>query len=488
MGAGRGVRIILALLASLGLASCSGSDSVNVAGGGIGGTGYISSGTITAFGSIVVNGVEFDTGNALVIIGGRPAGIGNQAALDNLDLGQVVVVEGTVNDTISSGTASRVMYTPNVRGPVAEIIHFDPTIKKIMVLGQTIIIDDSTVLRNTTAGDLAVNNQVEVSGMVDAAGLIRATYVKKEADSFAPLTEVEVKGMVQDMDSTSWTFRLNDLVVYYGGADMGRLPGGLPAAGQLVHVRGIFGSGGLLEATDVDLADESIIASANRLEVEGFITEFFSTADFKMRSMKVKAHGNTQFMGGLVDEVETGARIRVRGTMVNGTLVAQQIFFCEQVQLESRISSKDSANRALWLSGLEKITVTVTSLTKIGGVAKDVEDVQVGNHLRIRGRVQADDSVVATKMQVIPLPSEPDLVVLQGPVGEVSEPKLVILGVTVDTTTIPDNYFEGTSGVDKRTDFFQKVQPDDLVRARGRIGTTGQVTWEGIALVIRRGP
>jgi hypothetical protein len=482
MDARPGCLVLLAFLASLSLASCGGSGPDPSAGGGIGGTGYISSGTITGFGSIVVNGVEFDTGNALVIIGGQPAGSGNQAVLGNLDLGQTVVIEGTVNETVSSGSASRVMFTPNVKGPVAEIISIDPTIKKVIVLSQTIIIDESTVLRNTTMEDLDVNNFVEVSGLMDATGEIRATYVKKKADSFVPLSEVEVKGFVRDPDSTAKIFKLSDLVVYYGQADIGRLASGTPAANQLVHVRGVVGPGGRLEATEVEPADESRMASAEWLDLESFITEFISSSDFRMGLVKVQTDGNTRFVGGQKDDLELGAKIRVRGRMVNGILVAQQVFFLEQVQLESRISSKDSANRVLLLSGLETITVTVTSLTKIVGGAKDFEDIQVGDHLKVRGHERVDGSVLATRLQVIPSPADPDSAVLQGLVEAISKPTLVILGVTVDTSLIPDNNFEGVSGPDKRTEFFQKVQSGDLVKARGRIGMTNQITWERIAL------
>ena len=54
-------RVLLLMLASLGLSTCGGAGS-DFAGGGTGGTG-ISSGSITGFGSVVVNGVHFRTDN-----------------------------------------------------------------------------------------------------------------------------------------------------------------------------------------------------------------------------------------------------------------------------------------------------------------------------------------------------------------------------------------------------------------------------------------
>jgi hypothetical protein len=71
----------------------SGGGGGMTAGGGIGGTGVISSGTISAFGSIVVNGTEFDTSNAAIIVNGEEIGVGDETALDNLDIGRVVTVK-----------------------------------------------------------------------------------------------------------------------------------------------------------------------------------------------------------------------------------------------------------------------------------------------------------------------------------------------------------------------------------------------------------
>jgi hypothetical protein len=85
-------------------------------------------------------------------------------------------------------------------------------------------------------------------------------------------------------------------------------------------------------------------------------------------------------------------------------------------------------------------------------------------------------------MEVIPSSPNFNLVILQGPVNTISRPEIVILGITVDTTTIPDSNFEGVGGTDQRTEFFGKVQPGSLVRVRGQTGTTGGVTWEGISL------
>ena len=72
------------------LAGCGVSVSTDgsVAGGGIGGTG-ISSGPIDGFGSIFVNGIEFEIGSALIVVDGV------DSAEADLRLGMVVRVCGS---------------------------------------------------------------------------------------------------------------------------------------------------------------------------------------------------------------------------------------------------------------------------------------------------------------------------------------------------------------------------------------------------------
>ena len=86
--------ILFVLISSVLLASCSGSDGPIFASGGIDGSGVISQGSISGFGSIFVNGTEFDTSDAAIIINGVEIGISDPAVRENLDIGRVITVEG----------------------------------------------------------------------------------------------------------------------------------------------------------------------------------------------------------------------------------------------------------------------------------------------------------------------------------------------------------------------------------------------------------
>ena len=87
----------IATAATIGISACS-SGGRDVA--GIGGSGYTSSGTITGFGSIYVNGVKFDTSSSTISIDDSPG------IEDDLAIGMRVTVNGTLNADGVNGTAT----------------------------------------------------------------------------------------------------------------------------------------------------------------------------------------------------------------------------------------------------------------------------------------------------------------------------------------------------------------------------------------------
>ena len=116
------------------LAACSGggggSDSSSSAA-----TGSVSSsGTITGFGSVFVNGVRYSTSNATIVRSGQ------QVSESNLNVGMQVTVQANSNNN----SASRVEFEEDVEGPV-DVNNNSGTLS---VMGQTVITDAQTVFDN----------------------------------------------------------------------------------------------------------------------------------------------------------------------------------------------------------------------------------------------------------------------------------------------------------------------------------------------------
>lgn len=314
------VRIFLAtlLFCAAGCGGGGGGSGTDVAGGGIGGTG-VSVGAITALGSIDVNGVEFDTKDAVVIVGGVSEGVGDVVVGQYLAVGKVVVVEGTIDSNGTSGTASQVHFDVDVLGPVENI---DIGGKEIVVMGQKVVTDDSTVFVGTSLDTLAVDEWVEISGLAGLDGTLRATYVGKKD----PGTMVEVKGPVRNLNPSADKFEIGDLSVRYREA---ALPNGEPVEGELVQVTGGFplAPDGSVRASTVRVASEASLVDVDNMEVEGFVTDFPSSSEFHVGYQEVRTDANTKFQGGSEQDLMLGVKLRVRGSLVKRVLLAEKIFF-----------------------------------------------------------------------------------------------------------------------------------------------------------------
>lgn len=328
-------KLLSALLFVFLLISCGSGGSGMMAGGGIGGTGIISSGTITAFGSIVVNGTEFDTSNATIIVNGKEIGVGDEIALQNLDIGKVVTIEGTGDLDAVSAMADRVIYNDNVRGPVESIHDIDATTKEIVVLGQIVIINVVTKLKGAEFDALAPNDLVEVSGLVDDTGAIRATFLEKTGE-FVPGSDlvVGVTGFILNLDTELKTFEVNNLSVNYSLIDPNDLPQGF-ADGLLVEVEGTLdAAGGEMLATSIELGDEIGEGDADQIEVLGFVTDIVSEFEFVVGNQIVQFDTNTLFVDGSSADIVRGAKLEAEGRLVDGTLIADEIEFWGPDQIE----------------------------------------------------------------------------------------------------------------------------------------------------------
>ncbi len=325
------IGLILAIFSPLCfMNSCGDSTSDIVAGGGIGGTGYTSSGTISAFGSVVVNGVAFDTTEANVFVSGEDRGSGHQIILNCLNIGQVVLVEGTGDIETSSGIARRVMYSPNVVGPVSQVLDLGLKLGIFRILGQTIIANSETVFSSGSIESIKEDNLLEVSGLVDDEGRIRATYIKRIANSFEPGREIEVKGVIQNLNLATKTFQINDLQIAYGQGQMVDLTEGEISNGLQVHVQGRIISDNYISALAIRLAEENRIANAEWADIETYITDLISEDDLVVGPLKAKIQANARFLNGERRDLRKGIKIRLRGRIMNRVVLAQFVYILDK--------------------------------------------------------------------------------------------------------------------------------------------------------------
>jgi primosomal replication protein N len=473
------VLVLLSLLSAL-LAACSGGGGDSLAGGGIGGTGMTVSsvGTATGLGSVIVNGVTYDTAAAEVFVDGTSMGIGNQALVQNIAVGMVVRVEGRLAAEGNS-IADRIFFRSELKGPVDSIKALDTVSVQAVILGQSVLIDDRTVLKNTQAASITAGMVLEVSGFVDESGSLNATYVRKVSDSLLPEDSVEIKGLVQNLDLQSKTFQFNSLTISYSAASLNGLPGGAPATGQLLRVRGKLGVNGVLVAERIDLEEEFGTGTFDSVDLEGIITQTNPPGEFRIRQYVVTVDSATAYKNLKPADLNRGTRVIVRGALTNKAILADEISLPEDIRIESDVISVDTVENTVVLSGLEQAIAHMTATTRFIGIASELGQIQPSDHARILGRRIPGGDILALTLQTTP---SNEAVELAGPAESVSQPVIVILGVQVNTASIPSDRFKGGNGTPVTPEeFFGIVKAGDAVAVEGT-QQGGIVSWTSIRL------
>lgn len=328
--------IFLGLIVSITLASCGGGSGSQVAEGGIGGTG-ISTGSVTGFGSIIVNGVHFDTTGAVVYKDDdTPVTNMNDADINLLiSLGMVVTVKGEINDD-GTGIAETITYQDIIEGPVAS-----PSGTSLSVLGQTVNVvpgvtqyacDDDYLgtyyvgtCTFTEFSNLEDGQVIEVSGFIDQNGDITAGYIELQEDTHDPVTDTfEIKGTAIPFDDDN--FYIGTLKVTHGYATSS-------FDNQFVEAKGIYDlATNTLIASEVEIEDESFdIEDADRAELEGIASTGCATTscDFTLSGITVRVGSNTQYSGNGISatDINAGVKLEAEGTLQGGILIADEIDF-----------------------------------------------------------------------------------------------------------------------------------------------------------------
>ena len=376
------------------IAASGGSQLANAgidAGGGPG----ASHGAIHQFGSIYVNGVRFNTDNAVFIIDRR---FGDEA---ELNIGQVVSVFGPVDSDGENGTALVVTYDDAVEGPISTI---DAEAHRLLVLGQTVIINDDTFFsmasNATSIGDLHKNDEIEVSGFVNAHGNIVATYI---GDSDAS-NGLELTGTITGVDPGSMTFSVNDLQVNYSAANLYDLSYGVPTVGEEVEIVGWrVNASGQLVADQVWAAQPDIVPGNNASgEVEGYITRRRTFAGFEVDGTPVRVTWDTQFVNGGFFGLRLNRKVEVEGTFnARGVLVAEKIEFKRRARLRHRGRVGAVIGDHVYVNGTA-IRVTSETAYRDGSVARvrkfNIGDLRIGDVIEIRG-YRSNGELVATRLK-----------------------------------------------------------------------------------------
>ena len=492
----RRINIFLTLATATLVMSCGG-------GGGSSGGGTepgidrlgVASGVVSGFGSIFVNGVEFDTDSAEFEVDDDSVGSGQ----DDLNVGDTVIV--TFDPDVAGNVAETVFSDDAVEGPIDSI---DLAGGQLVVAGQMVLVDaatsfDDSIPTASLAG-LTVGDFVEVNGLFDSNGDIRATRIELSDG------EVEVHGVIELLDTDAQTFSINDLVVDYGTMPAvidDNFPGGMFANGDFAEVKGPNpGPNSPLLATKVEAEGLGLEAGDGQnfddfdeveVELEGFITRFASATDFDVSGFPVTTNSSTQFEGGGAGDLALNVKVEVEGDLNgNNVLVADEVDIRQSSDLRvaALVDDVDPDANTLVLLG---ITVQVNELTRIEDKSDadrepfSLVHINVDDYVEVRGGADASGGagIVASLLE---REDPPDVLgeetELRGFVDAVAQPSLTVAGVMIDTNaqTVFRDAGDNVISAAVFFDLNDGVKEGDLVDVNGTEGPGNTILAEELEL------
>jgi hypothetical protein len=313
----------------------------------------LSNGVMTK-GSVIVNGVHFDDSAATISCSGEfktPA---------FLQTGMVVELKGLRNKDGLTGTAQQVNVLTEVRGVIQSVNTSTPPFS-FVAIGQTVLLDDSTVFEPGAASPLdALNSvvvgetRVEAFGLRDATGAIHATLARLVTDV---TVQDEVRGTASNLNvGQSFSLQPGNVSIDITGASV--LPQGATLAEDAsVQVLGTFDQNSeTFFATQVIVEDVQNVAfhphkgrhhgkgkhgkkgdkkdhhEEDENELEGFVTGCTdspcSNGVFFVNGQAVELSDGTRFEDGNFDHLAEGSRVEIEGNSFDGdVLVAGKIEF-----------------------------------------------------------------------------------------------------------------------------------------------------------------
>lgn len=308
------------LMASL--VACGGGGGSS-AGVGTGGTGSYAVGSVSGFGSVIVNGVRYDDDSASVYDDD-----GNSVDSSDLALGMVVEIRGSVSDDGLSGTATSVSYFSELKGPVTAV---DVGAGTLTVFGQVVNVNATTVFEDVGGlADIALGNVVEVYGLPDASGGITATRIEREALTVGAFGgDFRVRGAVASLTGTApdRRFTVGTVTVTTNGSTQ---VDGTLVDGAYVSVRlnKTVAGDGSYAAVRVKVKTRSYEDGVNEAEIEGLVSDFTSlAAPFKVNGYPVQLGTSVTYEDGVAGDLANDARVEVKGEVVAGVLLVRKVEF-----------------------------------------------------------------------------------------------------------------------------------------------------------------
>ena len=385
---------IAALAVALAVGGCGGGggggdSSSSTTSGTVTPTSSVYSGSVSGFGSVIVNGVRFSTVGATTVDDD-----GAEVRLEDLRIGMRVTVSGSADDSTGRGTATQLTLSHGTTGAITSI---DKAADTLVLLGQTVTTDASTIYEGVTEFDsLEPGVVIEVYGVLQSDNTVLATLIETKS---AP-TGLRLVGRMSALDTTAKTFLVGGITVNYTSA---AVTGNL-GNGKRVKIKaasdGLVGS--VLTATSVKVnegaANGEIVPPNTYLKLEGVVETLpDSTGLLTVSGTPVNVSSAT----GKAIITTVGQLIEVKGTWDGSVLQATKVEAEDEGddrnELYGAVSEVQPSSGTPTSVVVHGVTVDVSSAVFTNG--KTAANLVVGSYVEIKGYV-VGDVLVATKVEI----------------------------------------------------------------------------------------
>lgn len=315
----KGHYYIVLLFAVVFLSACGGGGGGN--GSGSTGSSITSVGRVDGFGSVYVNGVEYDTSHTRYRVD-------DEDGYDDsvLAVGMKVRVEGQINADGVTGRADSIYYDDDLEGPIdsGSVVENGNT-KTFTVLGTGVSVDANTTVFHDGASfaGLVDGVEIEISGFFDGDILI-ASRIELQSDSNH---DYEIKGTLTQFDGVTVTIELRNGAQAGPYAVSGSARIDLPSdpIGSYVEIK-LVDTGGTLEAVRIERDDRHLVHEHDHYVSLRGVVSGNPVDGFSIDGVPFEVSPATRYEPAtLAGNLSAGMVVEVKGDMSSGTLIATKI-------------------------------------------------------------------------------------------------------------------------------------------------------------------
>lgn len=329
-------KAVLVSCGSLLFVSCSDAPG----GGSIGGSGKIDIapnpayvvGNVESITDLVIDGQRFDTEQTSFIVNGEAG------ALSDLRIGMSVNAEV---DYLNQN-ASKIEYQSIVAGPINTVSDSGDTLD---VLGQQIVLSETTYLDEITTEDLFEGAVIEVSGDRDTDNSIIADYIRHRnvADSYFIVGKINVSPAVNEPVTISGTtVDFDSLLEVISPERLSELESGTTINAEIV-IQNTVQENSLVVA-DIKVVSEVPLNDYEVVMVKGVATSVEVNQYIVVRDFVFQINSETEYLDRRGAAIEPERIVANSGVQITGLTLSNNTVIAEKVVLKHTARSKRSRN------------------------------------------------------------------------------------------------------------------------------------------------